>query len=85
MSILKKCTGDPASIMPLENIGAKDSLSYEEVVVEIFDKEVRKWRNKDVTLVKVLWKNNQLRGATLEAKVDIMTKYPQLTSNSVPA
>ncbi|WMV33389.1 hypothetical protein MTR67_026774 [Solanum verrucosum] len=52
-----KCVGDPISIVPLENLGTKKSLSYEEVTVEILDRHVWKLRNKEVTSVKVLWMN----------------------------
>ncbi|WMV49548.1 hypothetical protein MTR67_042933 [Solanum verrucosum] len=35
ISLLKKCVGDPVSIVPLESVAVKDSLTYEEVPVEI--------------------------------------------------
>ncbi|WMV29827.1 hypothetical protein MTR67_023212 [Solanum verrucosum] len=35
ISMLKKCMGDPSLIIPTENIGIKDNLSYEEISVEI--------------------------------------------------
>jgi len=57
VSLLKKCIGDPISIVPLESLGKKDSLSYEEVPVEILDRQVRKLRNKEVASVKVIWRN----------------------------
>ncbi|WMV41663.1 hypothetical protein MTR67_035048 [Solanum verrucosum] len=34
ISMLKKCMGDPSLIIPIENIGIQDSLSYEEISVE---------------------------------------------------
>ena len=37
ISLLKKCVGDPASVVPLESVAVKDSLSYEDVPVEILD------------------------------------------------
>ncbi|WMV45442.1 hypothetical protein MTR67_038827 [Solanum verrucosum] len=40
--------GDPTSIEPLESTGVKDSLTYEEVPVEIIDRQVRRLRNKEV-------------------------------------
>ncbi|WMV13471.1 hypothetical protein MTR67_006856 [Solanum verrucosum] len=40
ISLLKKCVGDPASIVPLESVAVKDSLSYEDVPVEILDRQV---------------------------------------------
>ena len=37
ITLLKKCVGDLASIVPLESVAVKDSLSYEDVPVEILD------------------------------------------------
>ena len=53
ISLLKKCVGDPTSVVPLESVAVKDSLSYEDVPVEILDRQVRRLINKEVTLVKV--------------------------------
>ena len=38
ISLLKKCVGDPTSIVPLKSLAAKDSLSYEDVPVVILDR-----------------------------------------------
>ena len=38
ISLLKKLVGDPASIVPLESVEVKNSLSYEDVPVEILDR-----------------------------------------------
>ena len=53
ISLLKKCVGDQAYIVPLGSVAMKDSLSYEDVPVEILDRQVRRLINKEVTLVKV--------------------------------
>ncbi|WMV10092.1 hypothetical protein MTR67_003477 [Solanum verrucosum] len=37
--LLKKCVGDQASIVPLESVAMKDSLTYEVVPAEILDHE----------------------------------------------
>ncbi|WMV18322.1 hypothetical protein MTR67_011707 [Solanum verrucosum] len=42
ISMLKKCMCDLSLIIPIENIGIKDSLSYEEIPVQILDRQVRK-------------------------------------------
>ncbi|WMV08628.1 hypothetical protein MTR67_002013 [Solanum verrucosum] len=57
ISMLKKCMRDPSLIIPTEDIGIKDSLSYEEKPVQIIDCQVHKLRTKEVALVKVLWRN----------------------------
>lgn len=84
VSFLKKCIGDPAMVIPLENMGVKDSMSYEEVNIEILDLWVHRLRKKEVILVKLLFQNQSVGGATQEAEANIMTKYPYLfPSNSV--
>ncbi|WMV45475.1 hypothetical protein MTR67_038860 [Solanum verrucosum] len=57
ISMFKKYMGDPSLIVPNENIGIKDILSYEEVPIEIPNRHVRKLRTKEVASVKVLWRN----------------------------
>ena len=64
VSMLKKCIGDPECILPIEGLGVKDNLSYEEVPVQILDKKVKKLINKEVSPVQVLWKSHLLEGAT---------------------
>ena len=56
--------GDLASIVPLESAAVKDSLSYEDVPVEILDCQVRRLRNKEVASVKVLWRSQSVERAT---------------------
>ena len=46
ISILKKYVGDPTYIVLLESVAVKDSLAYENVLVEILDRRVRRLRNK---------------------------------------
>ena len=86
ISLLKKCVGDPTSILPLESVAVKGSLSYEDVPVEILDRQVRRLRNKEVASVKVLWMSQSVEGATWEAEADKQAKYPHLfPSDSTPA
>ncbi|XP_069144444.1 uncharacterized protein [Solanum lycopersicum] len=35
ISMLKKCMGDPSLIVSAENVGIKDTLSYEDITVQI--------------------------------------------------
>ncbi|WMV38086.1 hypothetical protein MTR67_031471, partial [Solanum verrucosum] len=55
-----------------------ESLSYEEVLVEILDRQVKRLRNKEITSVKVLWRNHLVEGATWEAEIDMKSRYPHL-------
>nr|XP_019066930.1 uncharacterized protein LOC109119072 [Solanum lycopersicum] len=78
VSMLKKCLGDPASILPGEGLEVEEDLSYEEVFVEISDKHIKRLRKKEVATVKLLWRNHLVEGATWEAKADMRSRYPHL-------
>ncbi|WMV29327.1 hypothetical protein MTR67_022712 [Solanum verrucosum] len=54
ISMLKKCIGDSSLILPIKSLRIKDSLSCEEIPVQILDRQVRRLRTKDVASVKVL-------------------------------
>ncbi|WMV58247.1 hypothetical protein MTR67_051632 [Solanum verrucosum] len=85
VSTLKKCMGDPSLIIPTEDIGIKDSLSYEEIPILILDHQVRKLKTNEVASVKVLWRNQFVEEATWEAEKDMEKKYPHLfESGEVP-
>ncbi|KAH0689166.1 hypothetical protein KY289_016524 [Solanum tuberosum] len=64
ISLLKKCVRDPTSVVPLWSVAVKDSLSYEDVPVEILDRQVRRLRNKEVASVMVWWRSQSEEGAT---------------------
>ncbi|WMV49419.1 hypothetical protein MTR67_042804 [Solanum verrucosum] len=53
ISMMKKCMGDPSLIIPSEDIGIKDSLSYEKIPTQILDRQVCKLRAEEVASVKV--------------------------------
>ena len=47
ISMLKKYVGGPFLILLTEEVGMTDLLSYEEVSIEILDRQVRRLRTKD--------------------------------------
>ncbi|WMV09851.1 hypothetical protein MTR67_003236 [Solanum verrucosum] len=72
-SLLKKCVGDPTSIVPLEGLGVNENLSYEEVSDEILYWQVWKLKNKKVAFVKVLRRNQLIEGSTSDTKADMIS------------
>ena len=76
--MLKKCIGEPESILLIEGLGVKDNLSYEVVLGQILNNQVKKVRSKEVATVKVLLKNHLVKGATWEAEDNIKSRYPHL-------
>ena len=53
-SILTKCIVDPVSILLIKGLEVNENLSYQEVLVEILNRQLKRLRNKEVTSVKVL-------------------------------
>ncbi|WMV29348.1 hypothetical protein MTR67_022733 [Solanum verrucosum] len=70
--------GNPSLVIPTEDIGIKDSLPYEEILVQILDRQVRKFRTKEVASVKFLWRNKSVEEVTWEAEEDMKKRYPHL-------
>ncbi|WMV08270.1 hypothetical protein MTR67_001655 [Solanum verrucosum] len=78
ISLLKNCVGDPTSIVSLGSMAVKDSLTYEDLSVEILDRQVHRLRNKEVASVKILWRSRFVEGANWEAEETMKGKYPHL-------
>ena len=86
ISLLKKCVGDPASVVPLETATLKDCIYYKDVPVEILDRQFIRLKNKEVALVKVFRRSQSIEGATWEAEASMKAKYTQpFPSDSTPA
>ncbi|WMV19392.1 hypothetical protein MTR67_012777 [Solanum verrucosum] len=64
ISMLKKCMGDTSLTISTEDIGIKDSLFYEEVPVKILDRQVRKFRTKEVASSQSFVEESVCREAT---------------------
>ncbi|XP_070046048.1 uncharacterized protein [Nicotiana tomentosiformis] len=78
VSMLRKYIHDESHIIYVDTIEIKEGLPYEEVPIEILDRQVRKLRTKDIVLVKVLWSNHDSKEATWEVEEDMRKKYPYL-------
>ncbi|XP_070040374.1 uncharacterized protein [Nicotiana tomentosiformis] len=64
VSMLRKYIYDESHIIPADTIEIKESLTYEELPIEILDSQVRKLRTKDIASVKVLWSNHDSKEST---------------------
>ena len=64
VSMLKKCIGDAEFILYIEGLGFQENHSYEDIPVKILDRQVMLLRNKEVSSLKVLWKNQLVKGST---------------------
>ena len=63
-SMLKTYTTDLEHVIAPQTVQIQADLRYEEKPVQILDREVKKLRNKKISLVKVLWRNYMIKEAT---------------------
>ncbi|XP_073131819.1 uncharacterized protein [Henckelia pumila] len=57
ISMLRKYVANPSHVIRHEPVDWTPDLSYEEMPVQIFDRQVRRLRNREIPMVKVLWRN----------------------------
>ena len=78
VSMLRKYTPDSSHVIEYANIPLREDLSYEEAPIGIVDTKIHKLRNKEISLVKVVWNNHRVEEATWELESKMRTKYPVL-------
>ncbi|KAL0561469.1 hypothetical protein IC582_001897 [Cucumis melo] len=78
VSMLRKYMPDPSHVVDYEPLEIDENLSYAEQPVEVLAREVKTLRNKEIPLVKVLWRNHRVEEATWEREDDMRSRYPEL-------
>ena len=78
VSMLRKYRSDESHILLVREIQIQEDLSYDEEPKAILDREVKRLRNKQVPLVKVLWQHHGREEATCELEATMRAQYPQL-------
>ncbi|KAL0540047.1 hypothetical protein IC582_024275 [Cucumis melo] len=78
VSMLRKYVPDPSHVVDYEPLEIDENLSYTEQPVEMLAREVKTLRNKEIPLVKVLWRNHRIEEATWEREDDMRSRYPEL-------
>ncbi|XP_071900967.1 uncharacterized protein [Coffea arabica] len=78
VSMLKKYYPDPSHILQPKEIDIDESLTYEEKPVQLLDRKVKELRNKQIPLVKILWRNHGVEEATWKVEEEMQKKYPEL-------
>ncbi|XP_075518289.1 uncharacterized protein LOC142552398 [Primulina tabacum] len=78
VSMLHKYLPNPSRVLRHESLYLLPNLSYEEVQVQILDCKVKVLRNKEIGIVKVLWRNHMIEEATWEPEEEMKHRYPNL-------
>ena len=82
VSMLKRYHGDGNYIIRWDSVLIDENLSYEEEPVAILDREVRKFRSREIASIKVQWKNRLVEEATWEKEAAMREIYPPLFTDS---
>ncbi|KAL4272456.1 hypothetical protein GQ457_13G018130 [Hibiscus cannabinus] len=78
VSMLRRYQSDPSHVLEPEEVELNSNLLYKEELVQNFDREVKRLRNKNVSLGKVLWINQKVEEATWESEETMRTQYSYL-------
>jgi hypothetical protein len=75
VSQLKKCLRVPEEQLPMEDLDAKDNLSYHEYPVKILETSERVTQNKKIKICKVQWSHDTEEEATWEGEEELKAGF----------
>ncbi|XP_062114251.1 uncharacterized protein LOC133825305 [Humulus lupulus] len=78
VSMLRKYTPDPSHIIEYEAIPLQEDVTCEEQPIRILARELKVLRNREIPVVKVLWRSHREDGATWELEFELYEKYHHL-------
>ncbi|XP_075097958.1 uncharacterized protein LOC142175272 [Nicotiana tabacum] len=64
VSMLRKYHDDKSHVLDFSTVKLDENLTYEEELVAIVDRQVRKLRSKEILFLKVFWKGKPIEEAT---------------------
>jgi hypothetical protein len=81
ISQLKKCLGVHEEQLSMEDLNAKEDLSYQEYPVKILETFERVTQNKRIKLCKVQWSHHTEEEATWEREEELKEEFSSFFSN----
>ena len=78
VSMLKKYVPNTSYVLHDELVEIHEDLCYEEKPIQVLDRKVKILQNKEISLVKVLWRNHLVEEATWKREDEIRVLYPKL-------
>ena len=82
VSMLRRYRSDPSHVLRDSEIEVSENLTYVEEPIAIVDHEIRQLRKRAIPMVKVIWKNHDLKEATWETEEKMRRNYPYLFQES---
>ncbi|MCI73510.1 hypothetical protein A2U01_0094774, partial [Trifolium medium] len=75
---LRKFVPDSSVTVDLEAIELETNMTFQPQPVQNVDRDVRKLRNKSISVVKVIWEGSPDGEATWELESEMLKHYPHL-------
>jgi hypothetical protein len=75
VSQLKKCLRVPDEQLPMEDLDAKEDLSYQEYPIKILETSERVTRNKKVKKCKLQWSHHTEKETTWEREEELKAEF----------
>jgi hypothetical protein len=76
-----KCLHVPEEQLSMEDLDAKEDLSYQEYPVKILETSKRVTRNKKIRMCKLQWSHHTKEEATWEREEELKVEFPSFFSN----
>jgi hypothetical protein len=77
--MLRKYVQDPSNVLESEPLQIRHDVAYEEVPVQIVDRNENELRRRKIPMVKVMWSNHRTPVKSFwELEEEMRAKYPQL-------
>jgi hypothetical protein len=80
-SQLKKCLRVPEEQIPMEDLDAKEDLSYQGYPIKILETSERVTQNKNIKMCKVQWSHHTEEEATWEREEELKVEFPSFFSD----
>jgi hypothetical protein len=81
VSQLKKCLRVPEEQLPMEDLDAKEDLSYHEYPIKILETSERVTWNKKIKMCKVQWSHHIEEEVTWKREEELKVEFPSFFSN----
>ena len=78
VSMLKRYILDPSHVLQPYSVEVNKDLTYEEEPVEIVNVQVRQLRSKTISMVKVLWRSNNVEEPAWETEAEMRAAHPYI-------
>ena len=82
VSMLQRYRSDPSHVLRDSEVEISENLSYIEEPISIVDRKVKQLRKREISMVKVIWKNHGIEEATWETEEKMKRDYPHLFPDS---